>query len=57
MDRGDKSENPVPYRQIRTKVVRTLQNTETLIGCGVPRGDSAAMENPQCVSCKPHNTI
>ena len=46
MDRGHKSENPVPYSDTRTKVLQTFQNPETNVTSSIPGGDTKTLEDP-----------
>jgi hypothetical protein len=46
MNRGHKSQNPVPIGETRTQAVRTLQGPETILKCHVPSGDTSEMEDP-----------
>jgi hypothetical protein len=46
MDRGNKSQNPLPIGKTRTQAVWTLQGPETILKCRLLSGDTSEMEDP-----------
>jgi hypothetical protein len=46
-----------PTAKLGPKKIWTLQGTETIVKCHLPIGNTVVMEDPQCFSHKPDNTI
>jgi hypothetical protein len=57
MVRRHKPKNIVSISKTRTEMIWTLQGPDTVLKCRLQIGDTTAMEDTQCVSCKPSNTI